>query len=43
MEESINQRLSAVEFERFATASDQLAGDTDTALLGLVGEVGQFS
>jgi NTP pyrophosphatase (non-canonical NTP hydrolase) len=42
MEESINQRLSAVEFERFATASDQLAGDTDTALLGLVGEVGSL-
>lgn len=42
MEESINQRLSAVEFERFATASDQLAGDTDTVLLGLVGEVGSL-
>ena len=42
MEESIKQRLSAVEFERFATASDQLAGDTDTALLGLVGEVGSL-
>ncbi len=42
MEESTNPRLSAVEFERFAIASDQLAGDTDTALLGLVGEVGSL-
>ena len=42
MEESIDRRLSVSEFERFATASDQLAGDMDTALLGLVGEVGSL-
>ena len=42
MVESVNRRLSAVEFERFAAASDQLSGDMDTALLGLVGEVGSL-
>jgi NTP pyrophosphatase (non-canonical NTP hydrolase) len=40
MEESVNRRLSATEFERFAVASDQLAKGMETALLGLVGEVG---
>jgi NTP pyrophosphatase (non-canonical NTP hydrolase) len=42
MKEMINRRLSAVEFEQFAIASDQLAEDMDTALLGLVGEVGSL-
>ncbi len=42
MEETINRRLPAAEFEQFATASDQLADDMDTALLGLVGEVGSL-
>jgi NTP pyrophosphatase (non-canonical NTP hydrolase) len=37
-----DRRLSAVEFERFATASDRLGNDMDTALLGLVGEVGSL-
>jgi NTP pyrophosphatase (non-canonical NTP hydrolase) len=39
MEES-SRRLSAAEFERSAVAADQLGKDMDTALLGLVGEVG---
>jgi NTP pyrophosphatase (non-canonical NTP hydrolase) len=42
MEETVNRRLSAAEFERFAAASDQLANHMDTALLGLVGEVGSL-
>src|SRR5437588_10412050 len=42
MEQSVNRRLSLAEFERFATASDRLANDMDTALLGLVGEVGSL-
>ena len=42
MDEESNRRLSAVEFERFATASDRLGNDMDTALLGLVGEVGSL-
>jgi NTP pyrophosphatase (non-canonical NTP hydrolase) len=42
MGKNINKRLSAAEFERLAAASDQLANDTDTALLGLVGEVGSL-
>lgn len=42
MEESINRRLSAAEFERSAIGSDKLAEDMDTALLGLVGEVGSL-
>jgi NTP pyrophosphatase (non-canonical NTP hydrolase) len=37
-----DRRLSVVEFERFATASDRLGNDMDTALLGLVGEVGSL-
>jgi NTP pyrophosphatase (non-canonical NTP hydrolase) len=40
--ETINRRLSAAAFEQFAIASDQLADDMDTALLGLVGEVGSL-
>jgi NTP pyrophosphatase (non-canonical NTP hydrolase) len=42
MDEERNRRLSALEFERFATASDRLGNDMDTALLGLVGEVGSL-
>jgi NTP pyrophosphatase (non-canonical NTP hydrolase) len=42
MEQSVNRRLTAAEFERRAAASDQLANDMDTALLGLVGEVGSL-
>jgi NTP pyrophosphatase (non-canonical NTP hydrolase) len=42
MEQSVNRQLSLAEFERFATASDRLANDIDTALLGLVGEVGSL-
>src|SRR5436190_24240159 len=42
MEQSVNRRLSLAEFERFATASDRLANDLETALLGLVGEVGSL-
>jgi NTP pyrophosphatase (non-canonical NTP hydrolase) len=42
MDEETTRRLSAVEFERFATASDRLGNDMDTALLGLVGEVGSL-
>jgi NTP pyrophosphatase (non-canonical NTP hydrolase) len=42
MEESGNRQLSAAEYERFAAASDRLSADMDTALLGLVGEVGSL-
>src|SRR5437868_6218423 len=42
MEQSANGQLSVAEFERFAIASDQLGNDMDTALLGLVGEVGSL-
>src|SRR5262245_4696674 len=42
MAHSVNRRLSVAEFERFAAASDQLGNDMDTALLGLVGEVGSL-
>jgi NTP pyrophosphatase (non-canonical NTP hydrolase) len=42
MEESGNRRLAAADFERDATASDQLGPAMDTALLGLVGEVGSL-
>src|SRR5882672_5181218 len=42
MEQSVNPRLSIVGFERLAAASDRLGSDMDTALLGLVGEVGSL-
>jgi NTP pyrophosphatase (non-canonical NTP hydrolase) len=42
MEQSLNRRLSVAEFERLAAESDQLDDDMDTALLGLVGEVGSL-
>jgi NTP pyrophosphatase (non-canonical NTP hydrolase) len=42
MEQSVNRQLSVAEFERFATVSDRLGNDMDTALLGLVGEVGSL-
>src|SRR2546423_290245 len=42
MEQNINRRLSVVEFERFAAASDRLGNEMDTALLGLVGEAGSL-
>jgi NTP pyrophosphatase (non-canonical NTP hydrolase) len=42
MEQSFNPRLSVAEFERFAAASDRLGNDMNTALLGLVGEVGSL-
>src|ERR1700733_714779 len=42
MEQNANRRLSVAEFERWAAASDRLGDDTDTALLGLVGEVGSL-
>jgi NTP pyrophosphatase (non-canonical NTP hydrolase) len=42
MEEKADRRLSAKEYERFAAASDRLTADMDTALLGLVGEVGSL-
>ena len=42
MDQGMDRRLSAAEFERFAAASDRLGNDMDTALLGLVGEVGSL-
>jgi NTP pyrophosphatase (non-canonical NTP hydrolase) len=42
MEQGVNRRLLVAEFERFATASDRLGNDMNTALLGLVGEVGSL-
>jgi NTP pyrophosphatase (non-canonical NTP hydrolase) len=42
MEETVNRRLEAAAFERFAAASDQLSDNMGTALLGLVGEVGSL-
>jgi NTP pyrophosphatase (non-canonical NTP hydrolase) len=42
MEQKVNSRLSVAEFERFAVVSDRLGNDMDTALLGLVGEVGSL-
>jgi NTP pyrophosphatase (non-canonical NTP hydrolase) len=42
IEEKADRRLSAKEYERFAAASDRLTADMDTALLGLVGEVGSL-
>ena len=42
MDEKSNRRLSAKEYDRFAAASDRLTADMDTALLGLVGEVGSL-
>ena len=38
----INQRISASEFERNAIATDKLEPKLETALLGLVGEVGSL-
>jgi NTP pyrophosphatase (non-canonical NTP hydrolase) len=40
--EENDRRISAAEFERSAIASDRLGEDMDTALLGLVGEVGSL-
>lgn len=37
-----NQRVLAADFERSAAASDRLGPDMDTAILGLVGEVGSL-
>src|SRR5277367_2835589 len=42
MEKNAIRPLSVSEFERFAAASDRLGNDIDTALLGLVGEVGSL-
>lgn len=42
MEKSENRRLSVVEFERNAIATDKLDRRMETALLGLVGEVGSL-
>jgi NTP pyrophosphatase (non-canonical NTP hydrolase) len=42
MEETVNRQLPVAEFERLAAASDQLSNNMDTALLGLVGEVGSL-
>jgi NTP pyrophosphatase (non-canonical NTP hydrolase) len=42
MDEKADRWLSAKEYERFAAASDRLTTDMDTALLGLVGEVGSL-
>jgi NTP pyrophosphatase (non-canonical NTP hydrolase) len=42
MEEGIDRRLSAAEFERNAIATDRLDRKMETALLGLVGEVGSL-
>jgi len=42
MGQSVKRGLSVAEFERFVTASDRLGNDMDTALLGLVGEVGSL-
>jgi NTP pyrophosphatase (non-canonical NTP hydrolase) len=37
-----NQRILATDFETSAAASDRLGSDMDTAILGLVGEVGSL-
>ena len=42
MSQSNNQRVLATKFERSAAASDRLGPDMDTAILGLVGEVGSL-
>lgn len=42
MEDGGNRRLSTVEFERNAIATDKLNSKMETALLGLVGEVGSL-
>jgi NTP pyrophosphatase (non-canonical NTP hydrolase) len=42
MTQAKNQRVLAEHFERSATASDRLGRDMDTAILGLVGEVGSL-
>jgi NTP pyrophosphatase (non-canonical NTP hydrolase) len=42
MENGVNRPLAAAEFEQQAMASDQLGPEMDTALLGLVGEIGSL-
>src|SRR5580704_11130812 len=42
MEKTVTRQLPVAEFERLAAASDQLSNNMDTALLGLVGEVGSL-
>jgi len=42
MTEARNQRVLATAFERSAAATDRLSTDMDTAILGLVGEVGSL-
>ena len=42
MKEGVNRRLSAAEFERNAIVTDKLEKKMETALLGLVGEVGSL-
>src|SRR6185312_2337333 len=42
MEEGSDRRLTAVAFERNAIATDKLENRMETALLGLVGEVGSL-
>jgi NTP pyrophosphatase (non-canonical NTP hydrolase) len=42
MTQAKNQRVLATDFERSAAASDRLGRDMDTAILGLVGEVGSL-
>jgi NTP pyrophosphatase (non-canonical NTP hydrolase) len=42
MVQAKNQRVLAMDFERSAAASDQLGPGMDTAILGLVGEVGSL-
>jgi len=42
MMQAKNQRVLAADFERSAAASDRLGPDMDTAILGLVGEVGSL-
>lgn len=42
MTQAKNQRVVAEDFERSAASSDRLGPDMDTAILGLVGEVGSL-
>ena len=42
MTQTKNRQVVAEDFERSATASDRLGRDMDTAILGLVGEVGSL-
>jgi NTP pyrophosphatase (non-canonical NTP hydrolase) len=42
MGQHVDGRLSVTEFERSATVTDRLSSNMDTALLGLVGEVGSL-